>query len=128
MLLIKAALPLNPHLPHPHLLSPHFPPPSPPPPPSFTPPSPPFQFLLRHFCNTICPTLPEPEYEMLLIKAATQEEFLPGRLQHNPYSSKQPEYEMLLIKAATQEEFLPRRLQHNPYSSKQVRCAVRLLA
>ncbi|CAI5468995.1 unnamed protein product, partial [Closterium sp. Yama58-4] len=46
-------------------------------------------FLLRHLCNTICPTRPEPEYEMLLIKAATQEEFLPGRLQHNPYSSKQ---------------------------------------
>src|SRR5690606_35685872 len=37
--------------------------------------------------NIICPTKPEPVYQLILNKASTQEEFIRGSMNKNPYSS-----------------------------------------
>lgn len=45
------------------------------------------QFILEQLCNLICPSKPEPVYQLVLNKAHTQEEYIRGSMTKNPYSS-----------------------------------------
>ncbi|XP_071733833.1 auxin transport protein BIG [Rutidosis leptorrhynchoides] len=44
-------------------------------------------FILEQLCNLICPSKPEAVYHLILNKAHTQEEFIRGSMNKNPYSS-----------------------------------------
>jgi len=45
--------------------------------------------ILEDLCSLICPVKPEPDYQLVLQKAPTQEEFIRGNLTRNPYSSSE---------------------------------------
>ncbi len=44
-------------------------------------------FIYEQLCNIICPTKPEAVYSMVLKKSPTQEDFIRGHMNNNPYSS-----------------------------------------
>ncbi|KYQ89094.1 hypothetical protein DLAC_10325 [Tieghemostelium lacteum] len=44
-------------------------------------------FIYEQLCNIVCPTKPEPVYQMTLTKSSTQEEYIRGAMNRNPYSS-----------------------------------------
>jgi len=44
-------------------------------------------YILEQLANIICPTKPEPVYQLILTKTGTQEEFIRGSMNKNPYSS-----------------------------------------
>ena len=46
-------------------------------------------FIFEQLCNIVCPTKIEPEFLMCLNKSPTQEEFIRGGMNKNPYPSKE---------------------------------------
>eukprot|EP01133_Synstelium_polycarpum_P011499 gene11499-13413_t len=44
-------------------------------------------FILEQICNIVCPVKPEPVYNLILTKASTQEEYIRGAMNKNPYPS-----------------------------------------
>lgn len=46
------------------------------------------RYLFEDICKMICPVKPESEYFLHLQKARSNEEFIPGKMNKNPYSSK----------------------------------------
>ncbi|GAM27937.1 hypothetical protein SAMD00019534_111130 [Acytostelium subglobosum LB1] len=44
-------------------------------------------FIFEQICNIVCPVKPEPVYNMILTKASTQEDYIRGSMNKNPYPS-----------------------------------------
>ncbi|KAF2077723.1 hypothetical protein CYY_000970 [Polysphondylium violaceum] len=44
-------------------------------------------FIFEQLCNIVCPVKPEPVYQLILFKAQTQEEYIRGSMNRNPYAS-----------------------------------------